>query len=406
MNKCIACKSKKIIKILEFGKIPISNNFVKFNQLAKVRKYQLGLNFCKKCFLVQNSKKINNRKIFNKDYLYYSSYSKSWLDHAKELSNYCIENFNLNKNSKVMEIASNDGYLLKYFKKRKINSFGVEPSYSVAKIARKFGIKTHIDFFSSKFVKKKMKNIYPNIIIALNVMAHTPKLNDFVRAISLIMNDKNICIIEVPYLINLLKKQQIDTIYHEHYSYFSLSSLQNLLKRHSLDFFDVKLIKTHGGSLRIFIKRKNNVMYKKSLLINKLILKEKNMGLQKSSYYKKFSSRVKKVIKINEKKIKKICKRYNVWGYGAAAKATVMTNLLNLKYNHISYVVDRNKFKQSRYIPGSNIKIINPNNLKKIKPHYILIFVWNIKDEVVKYLKNSLRLKSKFITINPRINIS
>lgn len=406
MKKCIACKSNKIVKILEFGKIPVSNSFVKFNELSKVKKYQLGLDFCKKCFLVQNSKKINNKKIFNKDYLYHSSYSKSWLNHAKELSNYCIKKFNLNKKSEVMEIASNDGYLLKYFKKRKINSFGVEPSYSVAKIARKFGIKTHVDFFSCKFVKKKMKKIYPNVIIALNVLAHTPKLNDFVRAISLIMNDKNICIIEVPYLVNLLKKQQIDTIYHEHYSYFSLSSLQNLLKKYSLDFFDVKLIKTHGGSLRIFIKKNNNVRYKKSFLISRLILREKNMGLQRLPYYKKFSIRVKQVIKVNEKKIKNICKKYNVLGYGAAAKATIMTNLLKLKYNHINYVVDQNKFKQSRYIPGSNIQIIKPINLKKINPHYVLIFVWNIKDEVIKYLKNSLRLKSKFITIDPKINIS
>ena len=275
MNICIGCGSNRIKEILDFGKIPISNELKYLNQINKTKKYQLGLNFCLNCFLVQNSKIINNKKIFNKEYLYHSSYSKSWLNHAKKLTNYCIKRFKLDKNSTVLEIASNDGYLLKYFKKKKINSYGIEPSLSVAKIAQKFGIRTFIDFFSVNFVKKKLKKIKPDVIIALNVFAHTPKLIDFIRALSLVMKKKTICIIEVPYLVNLIKKKQIDTIYHEHYSYFSLISIQKIISKHKLILFDVEFVETHGGSLRIFLKKNDSPKIKVSGSIKKLISKEK-----------------------------------------------------------------------------------------------------------------------------------
>jgi hypothetical protein len=405
MTNCISCKSKKIREILNLGKIPISNNFLKFKDLKKVKKYKLGLNFCMKCFLIQNSKIIDNKKIFNKDYLYYSSYSKSWLKHSKNLSNYCIDRFKLNKNSQVLEIASNDGYLLQYFQKKKMRSIGIEPSRSVAKIAIAKGITTFVNFFSYKFIKTIKKKIQPNIIFALNVLAHTPKLNDFVRTLSLIMDDKNVCVVEVPYLVNLLKKKQIDTIYHEHYSYFSLLSLQKIFNNHSLVLFDVKLIKTHGGSLRIFVKKKNNSKFKIFSSIKKLALKEKKMGLHKVECYKKFSSQVYNLIKKNEIKIKFLCRKNKVLGYGAAAKATITSNLLKLKSSHINYICDQNKFKQSRFIPGTDIMILSPKKLKKYKPSHILIFVWNIKDEVKKYIESKLNLKCKFITLNPSVKI-
>jgi 2-polyprenyl-3-methyl-5-hydroxy-6-metoxy-1,4-benzoquinol methylase len=403
---CISCGSKKLRVVLDFGKIPISNNFVKFKDIEKIKKYKLGLLLCTKCFLIQNSKIINNKKIFNKDYLYHSSCSKSWLDHSKKLSEYCIKNFNLNQNSKVLEIASNDGYLLKFFQKKKINVFGIEPSKSVAKIAIKKGIKTFINFFSYKFIKKINNIIQPDIIIALNVLAHTPKLNDFVLSLSLIMNENNICIIEVPYLVNLLKKKQIDTIYHEHYSYFSLLSLMSIFKKYSLEVFDIKQIKTHGGSIRIFLKKKNNSNFKVSSSIKKLIYNEKKIGLRNIGLYKRFSTEIYNLIKKNENKIKLLCDKNKVLGYGAAAKATIAINLLKLKNSHINYIFDQNKFKQSRFIPGTKIKILNPKYLKKNKPSHILIFVWNIKNEIIKYIKTKLKYNCKFITLNPNIKIS
>lgn len=405
MNTCLNCKTKNLIRILDFGKIPISNNFVKENQISNIKKYKLGLNFCKKCYLIQNSKLINNKKIFNKDYLYHSSYSKSWLQHAKNLSDYCIKKYKLNQNSLILEIASNDGYLLKNFNKRNINTIGVEPSRSVAIIAKKKGIKTYVDFFSTVFVKKILKKIVPDIIIALNVMAHTPKLNDFINALSMMMNKSNISIIEVPYALNLLKKKQIDTVYHEHYSYFSVIALQNLLTNYSLEIFDIKPIKTHGGSLRIFVKKNNNLNYKKSYSITKFLRNEKKLGLQNLSYYKNFSKEVKNILRDNRKKIQRLCKKYNVLGYGAAAKATIICNLLNLNARHIRFIIDQNKFKQFRYIPGTNIQISKYNIIKKINPNYILIFVWNIKKEIKALIRKNFK-KIRFITFEPKLKIS
>lgn len=404
MNTCLSCKTKDLIKILDFGKIPISNNFVKVNQISKVKKYQLGLNFCKKCYLIQNSKLINNKKIFNKDYLYHSSYSKSWLQHAKDLSDICIKKYKLNQNSLILEIASNDGYLLKNFKKKNINTVGVEPSRSVAIIAKKKGIKTFVDFFSTEFAKKISKKIVPDIIIALNVMAHTPKLNDFVNGLSMLMNKSNISIIEVPYALNLLKKKQIDTVYHEHYSYFSVIALQNILTNYSLEIFDIKLIKTHGGSLRIFVKKNNNLNYKKSRSVNKFLINERKIGLQNLGYYKNFSKEVKNILWSNKKKIQILCKKHSILGYGAAAKATIICNLLGLNTRHLRFIIDQNKFKQFRYIPGTNIQITKYDIIKKIRPNYILIFVWNIKKEIKTLIRKKYK-KIKFITLEPKFKI-
>ena len=405
MNICIGCGSNQLKKILDFGRIPISNEFKNFDQIKKTKKYHLGLNFCLKCYLVQNSKIIDNKKIFNKEYLYHSSYSKSWLAHVKKLTDYCIKRFKLNKDSTVLEIASNDGYLLKYFRKKKINSYGVEPSLSVAKIARNLGIRTFVDFFSVNFVKKKFKKIYPDIIIALNVFAHTPKIIDFVKALSLIMKKDSICIIEVPYLVNLIQKKQIDTIYHEHYSYFSLTSIQKIISKNKLILFDVELIETHGGSLRIFLKKNDSSNVKRSTSVEKLILKEKKLGLNSINFYINFSNQVKSLIKENEMKLKKICKNNKVIGYGAAAKATIMINLLRLDKKYVNYIFDQNRFKQSKFIPGTSIQIKDPSKLKKIDFDYMIIFVWNIKNEILKYLKNNLKLKKKFIIINPKLKI-
>ena len=220
------------------------------------------------------------------------------------------------------------------------------------------------------------------------------------------MNENNICIIEVPYLVNLLKKKQIDTIYHEHYSYFSLLSLKSIFKKYSLEVFDIKQIKTHGGSIRIFLKKKNNSNFKVSSSIKKLIYNEKKIGLRNIGLYKKFSIEIYNLIKKNENKIKLLCDKNKVLGYGAAAKATIAINLLKLTNSHINYIFDQNKFKQSRFIPGTKIKILNPKYLKKNKPSHILIFVWNIKNEVIKYIKTKLKYNCKFITLNPNIRIS
>ena len=404
MHKCLSCETRNLKSILDLGKIPISNNFVSKKKLKKVKSFKLGLAFCMKCYLVQNLKIINNKEIFNNEYLYHSSYSNTWLKHSEKLFKKCIKKFKLNTNSTVLEIASNDGYLLNFFKKKKINCYGVEPSKSVSKVAKKRGIKVFNDFFSKKFVYQNKNIIKPDLILGLNVLAHTPHLNDFVAALKLIMKPDTICIFEIPYVKNLVKKMQIDTIYHEHYSYFSLISFNNLINKYSLSICDLEFIKTHGGSLRIYIKKgldNKKKLHKKISLELKL---EKENKLDNFNYYKKLQKTLKKLLKNNIKKIKEISEKNVVVGYGAAAKSTIMCNLLKLNSKSIKFVYEKNIFKQNKYIPAANIKIINNNLFKKNIADYMVIFPWNLKVEIINQIKK-IDKKIKFITFEPEMRI-
>jgi len=406
MNSCRFCKSKNAIKILDLGKIPLSNNFIKQNQIIHTKKYKLEIFICSKCLLVQTKDVVNKNKIFNKDYLYHSSFSKSWLEHSKNLALNLIKKFNLNKSTQVLEIASNDGYLLNFFQKKKIPCIGIEPSASVAKIAKKKRIKTYINFFNKELANKLIKKkIIPKIIIALNVLAHTPNLTDFVRGIKVLMQKKGICVIEFPHLINLIKKFQFDTIYHEHFSYFSLHAIINIFKKNSMNVFSCRLIPTHGGSLRVYIKLKENSDYKIENNVNQILSKENKIGINRISFYNNFNKKIERIKKINKKKIEILSKNKKLIGYGAAAKSTIFCNSLKLTAKQIKFVVDKNKFKINRYIPGSNIRILDIKNVKKYKPDYILIFPWNLKNEIKKQLNFTKKWNCKFVICDPILRV-
>jgi hypothetical protein len=403
---CRFCKSKKGINILDLGKTPLSNDFIKKNQITHTKKYDLKIFICSKCLLVQTKDVVNENKIFNKNYLYHSSFSKSWLEHSKNLVLNLIKEFNLNKSTQVLEIASNDGYLLNFFKKEKIPCIGIEPSSSVAKIAIKKRIKVYINFFNKKFAYKLIKKkVIPKIIIALNVLAHTRNLIDFVRGIKVLMQKKGICIIEFPHLINLTNKFQFDTIYHEHFSYFSLHAIVNIFKKNGMTVFNCREIPTHGGSLRIYIKINSNNDYKIARKVNKILSKEKKIGINRISFYKNFNKEIDRIKKINKKKIEILSKNKKLIGYGAAAKSTIFCNSLELNTNHIKFIVDKNRFKINRYIPGSNIPILDFKSIKKFKPDYILIFPWNLKNEITSQLKFTRKWGAKFLICNPTLRV-
>ena len=258
-NSCRFCKSEQRITTIKLGNLPISNDLIA-NVNSKVKKYPLNLFICKICYLAQIENFVPKNKIFNKKYKYFSSYSNSWLDHSRKLANSLEKKFHIKKkNLSVLEIASNDGYLLQNFKKKGIKCFGVEPSYSVAKEAIKKKIKTYVMFFNKKTaIYLKQKKIEPDIILALNVIGHVPDLNSFISGIDLILKKEGILIIEIPYFMNLVKKNQIDTIYHEHYSYFSIKSMMKILKFHNLKIFSIQKINTHGGSIRYFVSKVNS----------------------------------------------------------------------------------------------------------------------------------------------------
>ncbi len=405
MNKklCRVCKTNKRIFSLKLGKLPISNALIKDIE-SKSYKYPLNLFVCKNCYLGQLEDYVPKKKIFNNEYKYFSSFSKYWVNHSKKLVNKIEKKFGIDKKKTlVAEIASNDGYLLQHLLKKKIKCYGVEPSSSVAKISEQKGIRTFIKFFNEKTaLHLKKKNLSADVIFALNVVGHVPDLLSFIKGINILLKNDGVLIIEIPYFINLIKNKQFDTIYHEHFSYFSVISMVNVLKKNNLHVFDIEHINTHGGSIRYYVS-KNFSKYKQTCKISEICEKEK-LFLKNKKNYKNFLNELKN-IKLNIKKFFLKLKKRNklVVGYGAAAKTTILTNLCNIKNTDLSYVVDRNKFKINYNIPGSMINIKPEHTLKKDKPDTIIIFVWNLAKEIKRQLAYTKKWKANIYTLYPKI---
>ena len=402
MKKCISCNSKKLYSIYNFGNLPLSNEFVKRAKNKKIKKYKLNILVCEQCYLVQNENVVKENLIFNNEYLYHSSYSKLWLDHSKKLSELLTKRFGIKKNSYVIEIASNDGYLLQNFKKRGIRHLGIEPSKSVNDVAKKNGINTLNAFFGKKILKSKKIEKKPDLIIGLNVLAHTPNLRDFISTLDELMNNNSVAVFEIQYVLNIFKKLQFDTLYHEHYSYFSITSILGLLKKTNISIFDVQETNTHGGSIRVFLKKRNSITANEKKKIQKIINKEKKIGITSIKFYKKFRKDLQNLISSNKFFFKK--NKFKIIGYGAAAKATIFCNVMKLNNKDISFIVDKNKFKQNRQIPGTNIDIVSTDELMKHNPEYLLIFPWNLKREIINDYRSLLK-NCRFLTFEPNMKI-
>ena len=404
---CRHCKNSIKESFLDLGSQPLANSLLtKYSRNKKEPKYPLKVYFCNKCFLVQIDKVVHQKKIFNKTYPYFSSYSNSWLEHAKKYSNYIVKKLKLDNKSFVIELASNDGYLLQNFKKKKISCLGIEPTKNTASIAKSKGIETITKFFSSDLAKKiitRKKN--PDLIIANNVLAHVPNLNDFIKGLEILTNNKTVITVEFPHLMQLIMKFQYDTIYHEHFSYFSLLSLVGIFKKFNLKIFDVQEIDTHGGSLRIFISNKKSV-YKVSKSVDILLKKEIELKLNKKNIYINFSKKVAS----NRKQINKFllnCKKNSkvVVAYGAAAKGNTLLNYCKIKPSLVKQVYDLSPHKQNKLMPGSRIPISDPKFMIDLKPDYIIFLPWNLKKELIKQLSHNKSYGANFVTFIPEINI-
>lgn len=397
MSKCRICNSKTEI-VVSLGKTPLANSFLNKKDLNKKEIfYPLDLLFCDKCFFLGVSYKVDNKTIFNNNYPYFSSYSKTWLKHCQMYSEEIIKELNLNSNSLVIEIGSNDGCLLEFFKKKDINILGIEPSKNTANFAIKKQINTINKFFNISLAKKLFyKNIKGDLIIANNVIAHNSNPNNFVKSINYILKDNGIVTIEFPHLLNLIKYNQFDTIYHEHYSYFSLHTINYLLNENNLYIFKVKKINTHGGSLRIYVSK--NKQLKNDDSLNQILNEERKFGLYNKDTFIKFSDSIKKIkfslinllLKIKQENKKIIA-------YGAPAKGNILLNYCGINKDIIDFTVDLNKFKQGKFLPGTNIPIYNVDKIKEYKPDFILILPWNIKDEIIKQLSFVKNWNCKFI---------
>jgi len=404
---CRFCDTQLKHIFVSLGVSPLSNSYVEEKNMNKMEPfYPLESYVCEKCFLVQLGKYETPENIFS-DYAYFSSYSDTWLSHCENYVNKAIDFLKLGKTSFVAEIASNDGYLLQYFLAKNIPVLGIEPARNVAKFAIDKGIATETVFFGTQTaVGLSKKYGQADLIIGNNVLAHVPELNDFVSGLKLFLKPEGVITMEFPHLLNLYEQVQFDTIYHEHFSYFSFLAVSKIFEHHGLKIFDVERLATHGGSLRIYACNLDNVKYCLTDSVNRLIDEEKEKGYSTLDLYINFGDKVKSLKrKILNFMIDVKEQGKTIAGYGAPAKGNTLLNYCGIKTDFMDYTVDKNPHKQGKFLPGSRIPIKSPEFIKETKPDYLFILPWNIKDEIIDQTGFIKKWGGKHVTAIPELEI-
>lgn len=405
---CRFCNNKVVNDFADLGFSPPSNSFLSKEQLNQFEIfYPLKVQVCSSCFLVQVDEYAKHDDIFDKDYIYFSSYSSSWLEHARKYVGMMIKRFEINHESMVIEIASNDGYLLQYFKDQNINVLGIEPTRNTSDVAMSKGIETMVRFFGKNLALELNKSkTYADLILGNNVLAHVPNINDFVSGLPLVLKNKGIITFEFPHLMELILNNQFDTIYHEHFSYLSLHVVNLIFKKHNLKIFDVDQLKTHGGSLRIYATHSNNSDQSISNNVKDLLKKELQFGINSIEKYSSFQNFT-EIVKNNLLTFLIDAKKHNkkVIGYGAAAKGVTLLNFCGIRKDLIKFIVDKSPHKIGRYIPGVHIPVMAEDEIRKYKPDYILILPWNLKDEITSQLQYANDWSCKFVVAIPILKV-
>lgn len=401
--KCRFCQTPLTHVFADLNVAPPSNSYLKKADLEKPESvYPLKVWTCEKCFLTQLDEFKSHAEIFDKDYAYFSSFSSSWVAHAKKYVEKMVADFALDKNSMIIEVASNDGYLLQHAKALGIPCLGVEPTASTAKAAREKGIETIEVFFGQESAAKLPK---ADLTAANNVLAHVPDIIDFVQGFKTVLKPQGVSTFEFPHLLQLVENNQFDTIYHEHFSYLSLISVQQIMEKAGLRVFNVEEIPTHGGSLRVYACH-DNADYKTHANVEKILSKEKAAGMDKMEFYTGFQSKIERIAQSFMQFLftaKSAGKK--VAAYGAAAKGNTLLNYCGAGDDLISFVCDLSPHKQGLYLPASKIPILSPDELEKQKPDYIVILPWNLRDEIAKQLSYTKNWGAKFVTAIPKLEI-
>jgi SAM-dependent methyltransferase len=387
---------------------PLSNSFLTKEQLNEPEVfYPLKLYVCENCFLVQIDEYRKSGKIFNQEYAYFSSFSTTWLEHAKKYVAMITDRLRLDAESHVIEIASNDGYLLQYFKAKQIPCLGIEPSTNTAQAAREKGIETLEEFFGAHLAEKLVKEEKKaDLIIGNNVLAHVPDINDFVSGLKTALKNGGVVTMEFPHLMHLVEENQFDTIYHEHFSYLSFHTVRRIFAKHGLILFDVEELPTHGGSLRIYARHHNDDSKTITSNVTELIEKEVAGGILTLDYYLDFQQKADKVkyalltFLLEQKEQGK-----TVVAYGAAAKGNTLLNYCGVKKDLIEFVVDASPHKQGMFMPASHIPVVSERNIKETRPDFVIILPWNIKDEIMDQLSYIRKWGGKFVTAVPELKI-
>ncbi len=406
---CRYCKQTLTTKFVELVNCPPSNAFLSSTQLSEAENYYpLTIFVCDSCFLVQVDEYKKAQEIFNSDYVYFSSYSKSWVEHARRYAESMVQRFGYNKDSLVVEVASNDGYLLQHFKNMGVPVLGIEPTKNTANVAILKGIPTITEYFGSLFAHKlDNRRKKANLLIGNNVLAHVPDIEDFVEGLKVALRRNGVITMEFPHLLKLVEYCQFDTIYHEHYSYLSFTTVKKIFESHALEMFDVEEQSTHGGSLRIFARHKKDSSKTISKRVEEMLAKEEKAGINKIEYYQNFQARVDKIkYSLLEFLLEKKQASKKVIGYGAAAKGNTLLNYAGVKGDDlIRFVVDAAPSKQGKYLPGSHIPVYSEEQIRSFRPDYIIILPWNLQEEIIQQLSYTAEWGCEFVVFIPKMKI-
>lgn len=395
--KCRFCETELVHRVVDLGMSPLCESYLEERQLDRMEAfYPLHVWVCHECFLVQLNEYVRAEEIFT-EYAYFSSYSSSWLKHAEDYVAMISDRLQLNDQSVVIELASNDGYLLQYFVKRGIPCLGVEPAQNVAKAAEARGVPTEVSFFDEA-KGRQLSNRKADLILGNNVLAQVPDLNTFVAGIPHVLKPTGTVTIEFPHLMKLFDENQFDTIYHEHFCYFSLIAAETIFARHGMTIFDVEELWTHGGSLRIYARPTSDESRPVSARVLELRAREEAAGYRRVETYTRFEERVRETKrKLLELLIRIKREGKRIAGYGAPGKGNTLLNYCGIRGDFLDFTVDRNPYKQGRYLPGTHIPISEPERIDREKPDYIFILPWNFKDEILTQLAHTRQWGAQFI---------
>jgi hypothetical protein len=404
---CRACSAPVRESLVDLGMSPLCESFVPAELADRMEPfYPLHVFICDRCFLAQLREYVSAEAIF-REYAYFSSYSDSWLRHAEEYTAMVTERFGLGPKSRVVELASNDGYLLQYFVRAGIPVLGVEPAANVAKVAEQRGVRTMVAFFGPDTARKLSSDGWSaDLMVGNNVLAQVPDLNGFVAGIKIGLAEHGVVTLEFPHIVRLIEENQFDTIYHEHFSYFSLSTVVSLFERHRLTVFDVEEIRTHGGSLRVYARHSEDASRTVGPRVGALLAQEERIGVRTLGYYQTFAERVKETKrKLLEFLIRAKRERKRVVGYGAPGKGNTLLNYCGIRTDFIDFTVDRSPYKQGKFLPGTHIPIYAPASLEEARPDYVLILPWNLREEIVKQLSGIRAWGGRFVVPIPTLEV-
>lgn len=404
---CRFCNTPLKTTFLDLGVSPLANTYLSAEQLNQMEPfYPLHTYICENCLLVQLEVFESPQNIFG-DYAYFSSYSDSWLQHAKRYTEKMIQRFGYSENSLVVEVASNDGYLLQYFIEKNVPVLGIEPAVNVAEYANKNGIPTLVKFFGEALAQQLVaEGTMADLVLGNNVLAHVPEVNDFVEGMKVILKPEGVITMEFPHLMRLMLENQFDTIYHEHFSYFSFTTVEKIFAAHGLVLFDVEELPTHGGSLRIYARHAEDTTKPVSEAVRELKAREETLGFTRLETYQSFSEKVRETKrKLLAFLIEAKQQGKTVVGYGAPAKGNTLLNYAGARTDFIDYTVDRSPHKQGLYLPGTHIPVYAPEKIRETKPDYVLILPWNLKDEIMTQMAFVREWGGKFVVPVPETTV-